>query len=64
MKKNDGIRMLDKGHEDHLCYLRHMGLIAHDTEEYKKLVRGSKYLCATCGRTAKDKKNLCRPVAL
>ena len=32
--------------------------------QYKKLVRGARFICKKCGRAAHDEKRLCKPVTL
>jgi hypothetical protein len=49
------------GHEKHLCK---MVADIEDLEKIKGLVRDPKYICATCGRAAQKKENLCNPVSL
>jgi transcription initiation factor TFIIIB Brf1 subunit/transcription initiation factor TFIIB len=41
-----------------------MGMIEADLENYKELVRDGKFVCAKCGRVAREAKSLCSPVAL
>ena len=48
-------------HDQHLCYLHNMGVLAEELEEYKKLVRHGKYVCGGCGRVAENEQNLCSP---
>jgi hypothetical protein len=57
-------KMPHDGHEMHLCYLANLGYQAQDTEDYRKLVRGAKYVCKSCGRAAAEKINLCQPTKL
>jgi hypothetical protein len=52
------------GHDKHLCYLNNLGFQISNPEEYKDLVRESKFMCKICGRVAIDGKNLCKPVGL
>ena len=35
-----------------------------DLEKVKKLTSNPRFICGCCGRTAKDKENLCSPVSL
>jgi len=35
-----------------------------DLEKIKGLVRDSKFICGTCGRSAHSKENLCNPISL
>ncbi|HYA41834.1 MAG TPA: hypothetical protein VEF34_11055 [Syntrophobacteraceae bacterium] len=51
-------------HEQHLCYLQNIGFVESSLEEYKKLVRNPKYVCANCGRAAAEETNLCKPQKL
>lgn len=46
-------------HDKHLCYLENMGYVKSSLEDYKGLVRDSKFVCRGCGRTARSDKNLC-----
>lgn len=52
------------GHEDHLCVAKALGYVKNNLEDYKGLVRDSKFVCKECGRTAASAKNLCAPEAL
>jgi hypothetical protein len=52
------------GHDEHLCYLQNVGFLSKQLEEYKKLVKGAKYICKACGRTAASETNLCVPEKL
>jgi hypothetical protein len=47
-----------------LCELKEDGFIEKEFKAYKKLVRNGKYVCRSCGRVARKKGNLCKPVAL
>jgi len=47
-----------------LCYLTNLGFMLESPEEYKKLVKNSKYMCTNCGRAANKAENLCKPVEL
>ena len=51
-------------HEHHLCFLMHEGMHYQNSAQYKELVQDAQYRCQQCGRTAKNEKNLCMPVAL
>ena len=60
-------------HEEHLCFLENIGYLKSPEllemgvdrrEEYKRLVRGAKFLCKKCGRAAAHQKNLCEPEKL
>jgi hypothetical protein len=57
-------QMPHEGHDKHMCYLVEKGILKNDLDEYKSLVKKSKYYCSGCGRTAKDPKNLCAPVRI
>lgn len=52
------------GHEAHLCMAANIGFVEHNLEEYKKYVRGPKFVCKKCGRAAAKAENLCQPVEL
>lgn len=58
------IKMPHPEHGKHLCYLNNLGFQKSNPDEYKDLVRDSKFMCKNCGRTASDKSNLCEPVKL
>jgi peroxiredoxin len=58
------IRMPHPGHENHLCYLQNVGYVGTNTEDYKELVKNTKFFCKNCGRAAVDDKNLCEPEEL
>jgi hypothetical protein len=64
MLSEAGVTMPHAGHEQHLCFFQNIGLLKEKLEEYKNLVRGAKYVCKDCGRTAVDEKNLCFPEKL
>jgi hypothetical protein len=51
-------------HEEHLCYLKNIGFVESNFDEYKKLVRSPKFVCGNCGRAAADGNNLCKPEKL
>jgi hypothetical protein len=60
-------------HEGHLCFLENIGYLKSPEllemgvdrrEEYRRLVRGAKFLCRKCGRAAAHQKNLCEPEKL
>jgi hypothetical protein len=51
-------------HDEHLCYLVNMGYVENSLKDYKALVKGSKFVCAKCGRSANSSDNLCRPVKI
>ena len=58
------VKMPHQGHEEHLCYLHNLGWVNEYFIEYKKMVRGGKYVCRACGRVAASDKNLCAPEEL
>jgi len=47
-----------------LCDLEGKGFIENNFKDYKKLVRYGRYVCASCGRVARRRKNLCNPKRL
>lgn len=47
-----------------LCKLAKKNYLTKHMEEYKLLTLEPAYICGKCGRTAKDKKNLHKPVEL
>ena len=51
-------------HDEHLCYLVNMGYLENSPKEYKALVKGAKFVCAKCGRSANSNESLCRPVKI
>ena len=55
------IKMPHAAHEAHLCLLKNIGYLKSNLEDYKKLVRNSKFVCKNCGRAAANGKNLCAP---
>lgn len=44
-----------------LCKFVKKNKIKDNLDEYLRLVSDPKYICLKCGRTSKDKKNLCDP---
>jgi hypothetical protein len=48
-------------HDEHLCYLVNMGYMESNSSDYKKLVKGAKFVCKKCGRSANSDESLCRP---
>jgi hypothetical protein len=48
----------------HLCFLEDAGFMRPFFEEYKGLVKNSKFVCTKCGRTAAKGENLCTPEEL
>jgi hypothetical protein len=59
-----GLELPHEGHEEHLCFLHHMGYLKKNLETYKKLVANPKFVCRNCGRTAASEKSLCDPEKL
>ena len=59
-----GLEMPHEGHEEHLCFLHHMGYLKKNLAAYKKLVADPKYVCRICGRAAVHEKHLCEPERL
>lgn len=66
-------KMPHPGHEEHLCFLENIGYLRSqellemgvDTiDQYKKLVKGARFLCRKCGRAAVKAQNLCEPERL
>lgn len=58
------VKMPHPGHEKHLCLLQNTGYLKENFADYKSLVKDSKYVCKSCGRTAASDANLCAPEAL
>jgi hypothetical protein len=52
------------GHTGHLCYLVNMGALSTSFSGYKTLVKGPKWICRSCGRSAASPKSLCNPKKL
>jgi hypothetical protein len=52
------------GHNNHLCQLMYNSIFITRKEDYKALVKDSKYVCRACGRTAVSDKSLCDPEKL
>jgi hypothetical protein len=42
-----------------LCDLDNEGYLVNNFKDYKKLVRYGQFICSSCGRVARRKKNLC-----
>ena len=53
------VHMPHPGHEHHLCYFQNLGLLKDNMDEYKNLIRGAKFVCKDCGRSAASAENLC-----
>ena len=49
-------------HTQHLCYMVSQGFNLSDEAEYQALVKNPQFKCQKCGRLAKSKTNLCKPV--
>jgi hypothetical protein len=49
------------GHTSHLCYLTHLNFHKTNLEDYKFLVKDSKFVCKSCGRTAGSERSVCEP---
>ena len=47
-----------------MCKMVKDGFHIKKTKQFTKLVEKPKYFCKSCGRVAKKKGNLCKPVAL
>lgn len=47
-----------------LCDLDNSGYVVNNLKDYKKLVQHGQYVCVSCGRVARRKKNLCDPERL
>ena len=47
-----------------LCDLDNQGFVINHFKDYRKLVRHAEYICISCGRVARRKKNLCDPKRL
>ena len=51
-------------YNEHLCFLICDGFYETNKVAFRAMVQDAQYRCTICGRTAKNKKNLCDPVAL
>lgn len=49
------------GHDKLLCFLENIGYVKSNIDDYKELVKDSKFVCKNCGRAAASEKNLCKP---
>jgi hypothetical protein len=58
------VKMPHPGHERHLCYLQNVGYLLDHPDDYKELVKNTKFFCKACGRAAADDKRLCKPETL
>ena len=52
------------GHDEHLCLLENIGYLRVAFDDYKRMVKGAKFICKECGRVAGDARNLCAPEKL
>ncbi len=48
-------------HSEHLCYIIAQGLHLGDAPGYQALVKRPRFRCGHCGRTARNRDNLCVP---
>ena len=44
-------------HSEHVCYIAYQG----DFKKAAEMAEGGRYICTNCGRSAKERKNLCAP---
>jgi hypothetical protein len=51
------------GSKAHICKWK-KNQYKEDLDKLRKLVQKPKYVCIGCGRAAKDKKLLCKPVEI
>ena len=58
------VEMPHEGHDQHLCYLRNIGVMRKNFGEFKELVKEANFICKNCGRTASSDKSLCEPEPL
>ncbi len=67
------MKMPHSGHAEHLCFLENIGYrrspelleMGVDAKaDYKKLVKGARFICGKCGRAAAKAQNLCEPEKL
>ena len=47
-----------------LCKSGKKKILGENWEDYVKLVKSPQYICQSCGRAARKKKNLCEPVEI
>jgi hypothetical protein len=62
--KMEEVKMPHPGHEHHLCYLQNVGYLLDHPDDYKELIKNTKFFCKNCGRAAADDKRLCEPEEL
>ena len=62
--KTADVKMPHPGHERHLCYLQNVGYLQDHPDDYKDLIRSTKFYCKECGRAAADEHSLCEPEKL
>jgi hypothetical protein len=58
------VKMPHPGHERHLCYLENVGYLRNHPDDYKELIKNTKFFCKNCGRAAAVGKRLCEPEEL
>jgi hypothetical protein len=51
---------LHPDHEKHLCHITNL----RNMKTVGKLAKDAQFLCAICGRAAKDQANLCEPAKI
>lgn len=51
-------------HSQHLCTLTDQYFHINEPDQYRAMVKGAEFKCQFCGRTAKDRENLCAAVDL
>jgi rubrerythrin len=49
-------------HTQHLCYIISQGFNLSNESEFAELIKDPQFKCQKCGRLAKEKINLCKPV--
>lgn len=62
--EHHGSKRLDKMKKQKLCKLVKNNSLKKHPEEYQALVSDAAYICLKCGRVAKDKSSLCKPMAM
>jgi hypothetical protein len=63
-KKKDDKKAKQNVAKGPLCKLVKKDFLKDHFKEYKALVKEPEYICKKCGRLAKDKRSLCKPVRL